>query len=101
MLADLKNDFVFRRILAIHPDLTTALLNDLLDRRGDDMIVSLSLSLSLSLLAPEQAPIVAGSKLSVLDLKARDQGGRTFIVEMQLLQVRAMVRSTRAWPAGR
>lgn len=94
MFADLKNDFAFRRILAIHPDLTTALLNDLLDRRGDDMIVS------LSLLAPEQAPIVAGSKLSVLDLKARDQDGRTFIVEMQLLQVRAMVRSTRAWPAG-
>lgn len=92
MFADLKNDFVFRPILAIHPDLTTALLNDLLDRRGDDMIVSL--------LAPEQAPIVAGSKLSVLDLKARDQGGRTFIVEMQLLQVCAMVRSTRAWPAG-
>lgn len=81
MFADLKNDFVFRRIFASHPDLTTALLNDLLDRRGDDTIVS------LSLLAPEQAPLVAGSNLSVLDLKARDQGGRTFVVEMQLLHV--------------
>lgn len=81
MFADLKNDFVFRRIFANHPDLTAALLNDLLDRRGDETIVS------LSLLSPEQAPVVAGSKLSVLDLKARDQGGRTFVVEMQLLHM--------------
>jgi hypothetical protein len=32
--ADLKNDFVFRRIFAKHPDILCGLLNDLLDRQG-------------------------------------------------------------------
>jgi len=31
--ADLKNDFVFRRIFATHPDILRGLLNDLLDRK--------------------------------------------------------------------
>ncbi|MEZ4294058.1 MAG: hypothetical protein R3B70_03705 [Polyangiaceae bacterium] len=34
MFADLKNDFVFRRIFATHPDLLRSLLNDLLERSG-------------------------------------------------------------------
>ena len=33
--ADLKNDFVFRRVFATHPDILRGLLNDLLDRRGE------------------------------------------------------------------
>jgi predicted transposase/invertase (TIGR01784 family) len=81
VFADLKNDFVFRRIFAHHPELTTALLNDLLGFQGDDRIVW------LALLSPEQAPIVPGAKLSILDLKARDQRGRTFVVEIQLLHM--------------
>jgi predicted transposase/invertase (TIGR01784 family) len=81
VFADLKNDFVFRRIFAHHPELTTALLNDLLGLQGDDRIVW------LALLSPEQAPIVTGAKLSILDLKARDQRGRTFVVEIQLLHM--------------
>jgi hypothetical protein len=36
--ADLKNDFVFRRIFAKHPDILRGLLNDLLDRRGEQSI---------------------------------------------------------------
>jgi hypothetical protein len=31
--ADLKNDFVFRRIFATHPDILRGLLNDLLEDR--------------------------------------------------------------------
>jgi len=81
MFADLKNDFVFRRVFAQHAELTQALLNDLLALEGPERIVE------LSLLAPEQAPVVAGAKLSILDLKARDQSGRTFVVEVQLLHV--------------
>ena len=77
--ADLKNDFVFRRVFAHHAELTRALLNDLLALEGPDRIVK------LSLLPPEQVPVVMGAKLSILDLKARDQGGRTFVVEMRLL----------------
>jgi len=85
MFADLKNDFVFRRIFAQHPMLTAALLNELLTLEGDERIVE------LALLPPEQAPVVAGAKLSILDLKARDQGGRTYVVEMQLLPVKGFL----------
>ena len=81
MFADLKNDFVFRRIFANHPDLTTSLLNDLLDLQGERKIVW------LDLLSPEQAPLLQGAKFSILDLKARDQSGRLFVVEVQLLHV--------------
>jgi hypothetical protein len=38
--ADLKNDFVFRRIFATHPDILCGLLNDLLDRRDEEAIAS-------------------------------------------------------------
>ena len=81
MFADLKNDFVFRRVFASHPELTQALLNDLLALEGSRRIAS------LALLSPEQAPLVAGSKLSILDLKAKDESGRTFVVEIQLLHL--------------
>jgi hypothetical protein len=44
--ADLKNDFVFRRIFATPPDILRGLLNDLLDRRDNEVIVSIGNSLS-------------------------------------------------------
>ena len=96
--ADLKNDFVFRRIFAHHADLTAALLNDVLDRQGEDRIVE------LELLAPEQAPELPGAKLSILDVRCRDQSGRWFVVEMQLLHVsgflnRVVYNACRAYSA--
>ncbi len=36
--ADLKNDFVFRRIFASHPNILRGLLNDLLEREGERVI---------------------------------------------------------------
>ena len=50
--ADLKNDFVFRRIFATHPEILRGLLNDLLDRSGEEAIVS------LEYLPSEQLPLV-------------------------------------------
>jgi predicted transposase/invertase (TIGR01784 family) len=79
--ADLKNDFVFRRIFARRPDLLQALLNDLLDRRGQRAIEH------IDYLPSEQLPLVAGAKLSILDVRCRDRSGTTFVVEMQLLHV--------------
>ena len=76
---DLKNDFLFHHIFGEHPHLAAALLNDLLDRQGNDRIVH------LEILPPEQRPPLAGAKLSILDLKARDQGGHTFVIEVQVL----------------
>ena len=79
--ADLKNDFVFRRIFATHPDILRGLLNDLLDRRDDEAIVS------IEYLPSEQLPLVVGAKLSILDVRCKDRAGTTFVVEMQLIHV--------------
>ena len=81
MFADMKNDFVFRRIFATHPDILRCLLNDLLERSGDQAIES------VEYLPSEQLPLVPGFKLSILDVRCRDRSGAKFIVEMQLVHV--------------
>ncbi|WP_437754601.1 Rpn family recombination-promoting nuclease/putative transposase [Sorangium sp. So ce1389] len=85
VFADLKNDFVFRRIFARHPDILRGLLNDLLDRRGEQAIED------IEYLPTEQLPLVAGAKLSILDVRCRDRSGTTFVVEMQLLHVAGFI----------
>lgn len=77
--ADLKNDFIFRRIFKTHPDVLRSLLNDLLDRRDEAAIVS------LEYLPGEQLPLVEGAKLSILDVPCNDGAGTRFVVEMQLI----------------
>lgn len=79
--ADLKNDFVFRRVFATHPEILRSLLNDLLERRGDETIES------IEYLPSEQLPLVIGAKLSILDVRCKDRQGTTFVVEMQLIHV--------------
>ncbi len=78
VFADLKNDFVFRRIFATHPEILRGLLNDLLDRTGERTIES------LEYLPSEQLPAIPGLKLSILDVRCKDRSGGIFIVEMQL-----------------
>jgi len=77
--ADLKNDYVFRRIFATHPDILRRLLNDLLERRDAQTIEQ------VEYLPSEQVPIAEGAKLSILDVRCRDRAGTTFVVEMQLI----------------
>ena len=79
--ADLKNDFVFRRIFATHPDILRGLLNDLLERTGSRAIDG------IEYLPSEQLPLVIGAKLSILDVRCTDRAGTTFVVEMQLIHV--------------
>ena len=81
MFADLKNDFVFRRIFAHHPELATVLLNDLLDRHGDERIVHLTVP------SPDSSGAAAGARASALDLRGRDQAGRPCVVELHLLHI--------------
>ena len=85
VFADLKNDYVFRRIFARHPDILRGLLNDLLDRRGDHAIEA------IEYLPSEQLPLVPGTKLSILDVRCRERSGTTFVVEMQLLHVSGFI----------
>jgi hypothetical protein len=79
VFADLKNDFVFRRIFATHPDILRRLLNDLLERSGERTIET------IEYLPSEQLPQVLGAKLSILDVRCKDRAGTTFVVEMQLI----------------
>jgi predicted transposase/invertase (TIGR01784 family) len=79
--ADLKNDVVFRKVFGRNPRVLTGLLNDLLERSGDRSIVE------LEYLPSEQVPLVMGMKLSILDVRCRERGGATFVVEMQVLHV--------------
>lgn len=83
--ADLKNDLVFWRIFAKHPDIYRGLLNDLLDRQGDQVIEDIEY-------LPVGTPaLVAGAKRSILDVRCRDRSGTTFVVNMQLLHFRVFL----------
>jgi len=77
--ADLKNDYIFRRIFATHPDILRGLLNDLLERKDDQTIEA------IEYLPSEQLPLAEGAKLSILDVRCKDRAGTTFVVEMQLI----------------
>jgi len=77
--ADLKNDYIFRRIFATHPDILRRLLNDVLERRDAQTIEQ------IEYLPGEQLPVVEGAKLSILDVRCKDRAGTTFVVEMQLI----------------
>jgi hypothetical protein len=77
--ADMKNDYVFRRIFATHPDILRRLLNDLLERKDAQTIEQ------IEYLPSEQLPVVEGAKLSILDVRCKDREGTTFVVEMQLI----------------
>jgi predicted transposase/invertase (TIGR01784 family) len=77
--ADLKNDYVFRRIFATHPDILRRLLNDLLERTDAQTIEH------IEYLPSEQVPLAEGAKLSILDVRCKDRAGTTFVVEMQLI----------------
>ncbi|HWO22878.1 MAG TPA: Rpn family recombination-promoting nuclease/putative transposase [Kofleriaceae bacterium] len=85
VFADLKNDFIFRRIFATHPDILCALLNDLLERTGDRTIEA------IEYLPNEQLPLALGAKLSILDVRCKDREGTTFVVEMQLIHLPGFV----------
>jgi PD-(D/E)XK nuclease family transposase len=77
--ADLKNDYIFRRIFATHPDILRRLLNDLLERKDAQTIEQ------IEYLPGEQLPVVEGAKLSILDVRCKDRAGTMFVVEMQLI----------------
>lgn len=83
--ADPKTDFVFKRIFGTeaHKHLLVELLNALLELDADCRIVD------VTFLTPEQSVPLAELKLSVVDVKCRDERGRTYVVEMQVLNVDA------------
>jgi predicted transposase/invertase (TIGR01784 family) len=78
--ADIKNDIAFRKIFGNEQKTAPLIsfLNAALQLEGAERVVSVSLA------NPYQFPRIAGEKATVLDVRATDQSGRKFVVEMQV-----------------
>ncbi|MDR1407193.1 MAG: Rpn family recombination-promoting nuclease/putative transposase [Tannerella sp.] len=76
---DPKNDLPFKRIFGEHPDLLKSFLNALMPLEENQQIES------LEYLPAEQVPENPAKKNSIVDVRCRDNFGRQFIVEMQML----------------
>jgi predicted transposase/invertase (TIGR01784 family) len=77
---DVKNDIAFRKIFGNEnrKESLISFLNAVLDFHGDQRITQ------VTILNPYQLPKLKGGKVSIIDVKATDQAGRTYIVEMQV-----------------
>ena len=80
---DPKADLTFKKIFGEHKDLLISLLNALLPLADDEQIES------VEYLSPELVPDTYVGKNSIVDVRCRDQKGRQFIVEMQMLWTEA------------
>ena len=78
--ADIKNDIAFRKIFGNEQKTAPLIsfLNAALQLHGDERVVSVLLA------NPYQFPRIAGEKATILDVRATDQSGRKFVVEMQV-----------------
>ncbi len=77
---DIKTDIAFKKVFGNEnkKEILISFLNSVLDLEGEHKIAS------IEILNPYQAPKLDKLKQTILDLRATDQRGITFIVEMQL-----------------
>ncbi|MBK9018065.1 MAG: Rpn family recombination-promoting nuclease/putative transposase [Saprospiraceae bacterium] len=78
--AVVTNDIAFRKIFGNEnrKEALISFLNAVLDFHGDQRIAE------VSILNPYQLPKLRGGKVTIVDVKATDQVGRTYIIEMQV-----------------
>jgi len=76
---DPKNDLAFKKIFGDdrHKSILISFLNSVLDFKGEQTIVNVTLA------NPYQVPKIPELKETILDIKATNQKGEEFIVEMQ------------------
>lgn len=79
---DVKNDVAFRKIFGNENKkvILISILNAVLGLEGQDRVRD------VTLLNPYQLPRLVGEKSSIIDVKATDEKGATFIVEMQVAE---------------
>ena len=77
---DPKADLTFKKVFGEHPDLVMSFLNALLpfDHPGDEIT-------AVEYLPAELVPQTPLRKNSIVDVRCRDNRGRQFIVEMQMV----------------
>ena len=80
---DVKNDIAFRKIFGngIKTNVLISFLNAILKLEGDRRIKD------VTIVNPYLLPRVAGEKASIIDVRAKDEKGRQFVVEMQVANV--------------
>jgi predicted transposase/invertase (TIGR01784 family) len=78
--ADVKNDIAFRKIFGNEnkKEVLISFLNAVLDFKEKHKIID------VTILNPYQLPKFRDGKATIIDVKAKDQSGREFIVEMQV-----------------
>jgi predicted transposase/invertase (TIGR01784 family) len=80
---DIKNDVAFRKIFGNEnrKEVLISFLNAVLLLQGNNRIVN------VDILTPYQLPDIKGGKVTIVDVKAKDQKDKTFIVEMQVAEI--------------
>ncbi len=80
---DIKNDVAFRKIFGNEnrKEVLISFLNAVLLLEKDNKIIT------VDILTPYQLPSLKGGKVTIVDVKAKDQNQKTFIVEMQVAEV--------------
>jgi predicted transposase/invertase (TIGR01784 family) len=83
---DIKNDIAFRKIFGNDKkkEILISFLNAVLHLEGENRIKSITIA------NPFQLPILPNMKTSIIDVKAKDFKGNTFIVEMQVADIIGM-----------
>ncbi|MEZ4961266.1 MAG: Rpn family recombination-promoting nuclease/putative transposase [Saprospiraceae bacterium] len=79
---DIKNDIAFRKIFGNENKkiILISFLNAVMKLKGKDAIED------VEILNPYQLPIIRNLKASIIDVKARDKKGKTYIIEMQVAE---------------
>jgi predicted transposase/invertase (TIGR01784 family) len=80
---DVTNDIAFRKIFGNEnrKEVLISFLNAVLLFENENIIVD------VDILTPYQLPAIRGGKVTIVDVKAKDQNGKTYIVEMQVADV--------------
>lgn len=78
--ADIKNDIAFRKIFGNENKkiILISFLNAVMKLEGGARIAD------VEIINPYQLPLIKNLKASIIDVRARDQRGNTYIVEMQV-----------------
>jgi predicted transposase/invertase (TIGR01784 family) len=80
---DVKNDVAFRKIFGNEnrKEVLISFLNAVLLLEKNNKIID------VDILTPYQLPALKGGKVTIVDVKAKDQNQKTYIVEMQVAEV--------------
>lgn len=80
--ADVQNDIAFRKIFGNEnrKEVLISFLNAILDFHGEQRIQEVLIT------NPYQLPALRGGKATIIDVKAKDQRGHEYIVEMQVAE---------------